>query len=149
MLRVERVMSVDGRLVEALTRLIPQLLPDGVPPGGDELAEMVAAPGTNLLLAQDDDGEIIGTLTLLVYRVPTGLKARIEDVVVDEVARCRGVGEALTREALQLAADAGAGSIELTARPRREAANRLYRRLGFERRNTNAYVWRPGEAGPA
>src|SRR5207245_1485069 len=80
---------------------------------------------------------------LLVYRIPTGLKARIDDVVVDEAARGQGAGEALTREAMRLAAEAGARTVELTSRPEREAANRLYRRLGFERRETNLYVWHP------
>jgi ribosomal protein S18 acetylase RimI-like enzyme len=82
-------------------------------------------------------------LTLIVYRVPTGMRAWIHDVVVDEAARGRGVGEALTREALRQAEDAGAISVELTTRQERETANRLYRRLGFEQRETNVYVWRP------
>jgi ribosomal protein S18 acetylase RimI-like enzyme len=80
----------------------------------------------------------------ILYRVPTGLQGWIHDVVVDEEARGQGVGEALTREALRWAEDAGARSVELTTRPEREAANRLYRRLGFEQRETNVYVWRPG-----
>jgi ribosomal protein S18 acetylase RimI-like enzyme len=96
-----------------------------------------------LLLARDDEGTIVGTLTLVLYRIPTGLRARIEDVVVDEAGRGQGVGEALTREAMRLAAEAGVRSVELTSHPTREAANRLYRRLGFEQRDTNVYVWRP------
>ena len=86
---------------------------------------------------------VLGMLTLIVYRVPTGIRAWIHDVVVDETARGRGVGEALATEALRLAEAAGAISIELTTRQEREAANRLYRRLGFEQRETNVYVWRP------
>ncbi len=82
----------------------------------------------------------MGTLTLAVFRIPTGVRAWIEDVVVDEAARGQGVGEALTLAAVELARNAGARSVELTSRPTREAANRLYRRLGFEERETN--VWR-------
>jgi ribosomal protein S18 acetylase RimI-like enzyme len=108
---------------------------------------MLSASGTNLLVARDEHGTIIGALTLLVYRIPSGLKARVEDVIVDAEARGQGVGEALTRAAQRLATDAGVRQIELTARPEREAANRLYRRLGFERRETNAYVWLPGADG--
>jgi len=104
----------------------------------------VAAPGTHLLVARASlDGgaaaTIVGTLTLVVFRIPTGLRAWIEDVVVDESARGRGVGEALTMAAIGLAAGAGARTVDLTSRPTREAANRLYRRLGFELRETNVY----------
>jgi ribosomal protein S18 acetylase RimI-like enzyme len=80
---------------------------------------------------------------LLVYRIPSGLKARIDDVVVDAAARGRGVGEELTRAAMRRADEAGARIVELSSNPSREAANRLYPRLGFERRETNVYVWHP------
>ena len=102
---------------------------------------MIEAPGTHLLVARDDAGRIVGTLTLVVFRIPTGLRAWIEDVVVDESARGQGTGEALTREALRIAADLGARTVDLTSRPTREAANRLYRRLGFELRDTNVWRW--------
>ena len=78
-------------------------------------------------------------LTLAVFRIPTGIRAWIEDVVVDAEARGRGVGEALTREAVRVAGTHGARTVDLTSRPSREAANRLYQRLGFERRDTNVY----------
>jgi len=78
-------------------------------------------------------------MTLVVFRIPTGVRAWIEDVVVDEAARGRGVGEALNRVAIQRAHDAGARTVDLTSRPSREAANRLYSRLGFEQRDTNVY----------
>ena len=104
---------------------------------------MVSAPGTHLLVARaSPDGRppaIVGTLTLVVFRIPTGVRAWIEDVVVDESARGRGVGEALTVAAIGLATGAGARTVDLTSRPTREAANRLYRRLGFELRDTNVY----------
>ena len=125
----------------ALERLVPQLSPGRSAPSIQDLAEIVAQ--STLLIARSDDATIVGTLTLVVHRLPTGLKGRIEDVVVDESARGQGVGEALTREAMRLAADGGARSVELTSSPTREAANRLYRRLGFEQRETNVYVWRP------
>jgi ribosomal protein S18 acetylase RimI-like enzyme len=114
-----------------------------VPPTRPQLDELLAQPGVELLAAVDD-GQLLGMLTLVVYRIPSGVKARIEAVVVDESARGRGVGEALTREAIGRAVAAGAQRVELTSRPAREAANRLYPRLGFERIETNVYVWRPG-----
>ena len=140
-MKVERVTEADEALAEAVARLVPQLSPKRAPAGIVELVQLVATPGTSLIVARDGD-HVIGMLTLIVYRVPTGLRAWIHDVVVDETARGRGVGEALAREALQQAADAGAISVELTTRQEREAANRLYRRLGFEQRETNVYVWR-------
>jgi len=132
----------DG-LVSDVARLLPQLSPGRVPPTRAQLDELLAQPGVELLAAVDD-GQLLGMLTLVVYRIPSGVKARIEAVVVDESARGRGVGEALTREAMGRAVAAGAQRVELTSRPAREAANRLYPRLGFERIETNVYVWRPG-----
>lgn len=142
-MRVVRVTQPDERLVDAVGRLLPQLSATRTPPGLLELAEMAAAPGTALLVALDDAEVVLGMLTLVLYRVPTGIRGWIHDVVVDEVARGRGVGRALTAEALRLAERAGAVSVELTTRAERAEANRLYQRLGFERRETNVYVWRP------
>jgi ribosomal protein S18 acetylase RimI-like enzyme len=141
---IERVEIVDDELVEAVARLVPQLSARRRPPGRHELVELVAAPGASLFVARDGEA-VLGMLTLLLQRIPTGLRGRIEDVVVDADARGRGVGEALTREALERASAAGVEEVELTSSPRREAANRLYPRLGFEQRTTNVYVWRPVE----
>lgn len=142
-MRIEAVAEADEALVAALAHLVPQLSATRTPPGLAELAELAASPGTTLLLAREGDA-VLGMLTLVLYRVPTGLRGLIHDVVVDAAARGRGVGEALTREALRLAQEAGARSVELTSRTERETANRLYRRLGFEQRETNVYVWRAG-----
>ena len=139
---IEQVTEASDELVAAFARLVPQLSPDRAGPTLAELAEVVAAPGTVLLVARDG-GELVGTLTLLLYRVPTGVRGWIHDVVVDEATRGRGIGEALTVEALQLAEAAGAASVHLTTRPQREAANRLYSRLGFTQHATNVYVWHP------
>lgn len=140
MIAVVEAEAVDAGLVAAFERLVPQLSRSSPPPTPDQLAEMVAAPGTRLLLARDHAGQIMGSLTLVLFRIPTGVRAWIEDVVVDEGARRRGVGEALTRRALEIAAERGARTVDLTSRPEREAANRLYARLGFAVRDTN--VWR-------
>jgi ribosomal protein S18 acetylase RimI-like enzyme len=133
--------TVDAELVEAIGRLLPQLSRSAPPPTPEQLAEIVASPCTVLLVARDggETGRIVGSLTLAVFRIPTGVRAWIEDVVVDTAARGKGVGEALSRKALAIAAERGARSVELTSRPSREAANRLYRRIGFEPRETNVY----------
>lgn len=120
--------------------LIPQLSRSSPPPSRDEVAEMIAAPATDVLVASDSEtGAVLGSLTLVVFRIPTGVRAWIEDVVVDGAARGRGVGEQLNRFALDLARGKGAKTVDLTSRPSREAANRLYQRLGFTARETNVY----------
>lgn len=142
-MRIERVSEASAELVEAVARLLPQLSSRRSPPNLIELVELVATPGTSLFVARGEDGAVVGMLTLVLYRVPTGVRGWIHDVVVDEAARGQGAGEALTREALRLAEHAGAISVELTTRPQRESANRLYQRLGFTPRMTNVYVWYP------
>ena len=136
---VEEVAAVTDELVAAFARLIPQLSRSAPAPTPDELSAIVASPATALLVARGDDGTIVGSLTLVLFRIPTGVRAWIEDVVVDESVRGSGVGEVLNREALRLAAAAGAVTVDLTSRPSREAANRLYKRLGFVERDTNIY----------
>ena len=135
---IERAESVDDDLIESFERLIPQLSSSSPPPTREHLAALVSSPDTVLFLARVD-GAVLGSLTLAFYRIPTGLKAWIEDVVVDGAARGRGVGELLNRAALDEARARGAKDVSLTSRPSREAANRLYRRIGFEPRETNVY----------
>ncbi|HUR18271.1 MAG TPA: GNAT family N-acetyltransferase [Acidimicrobiales bacterium] len=139
MTTVTEAVSVDEELLEGLARLIPQLSSSATAVGRAELAEMVEESGTHLLVARDQDAVIIGVLTLVVFRIPTGIRAWIEDVVVDQTARGRGVGEALARDALRIAVGSGAKTVDLTSRPIRRSANRLYERLGFEVRDTNVY----------
>jgi ribosomal protein S18 acetylase RimI-like enzyme len=130
--------AVTDDLVEAFDRLIPQLSSSSPPPGRAALEEIVTNPDTALFVARVD-GVVVGSLTLAFYRIPTGLKAWIEDVVVEGEARGLGIGEALNRAALDEARRRGAKDVSLTSRPSREAANRLYQRIGFEPRETNVY----------
>ena len=135
---IHTVTAVDDALVTAFERLVPQLSSSSPPPGRDTLDEIVNSP-TSVLFVAMLDGEIAGALTLATYRIPTGLKAWIEDVVVDDAARGQGVGEALNQAALEEAARRGAKHVSLTSRPAREAANRLYQRIGFDHYDTNVY----------
>lgn len=137
--KVDIATTLTPAIVEAVERLVPQLSSSSPPPTVEQLGEVVSSPATDLFVAIDDDGEIVGMSTLAVFRIPTGLRAWIEDVVVDGAARGRGVGEALTRAMLDRARELGCRTVDLTSRPSREAANRLYQRLGFERRETNVY----------
>lgn len=136
--------QITDEIVAAFQRLIPQLTTNNPPPDRPHLERILASPASTLLLARypDQNGPIVGALSLTVYPVPTGIRAIIEDVIVDEQARGHGIGEALVRQALQIARHAGAQGVALTSNPRREAANRLYQRLGFLRRETNAYFYK-------
>jgi ribosomal protein S18 acetylase RimI-like enzyme len=138
---IEIIHTVTDELLAAFARLAPQLSETMVLPSRAQLEEIVVSPVTSLFIARDADeqSEIIGLLTLAVYRSPAGVSAHIEDVVVDQKARGRGAGEALTRAAMTLAEEKGAKKIDLTSRPSREAANRLYQRLGFVLWKTNFY----------
>lgn len=132
---------VDDELVAAFAHLIPQLSQSSPPPTAADLTALVARDDTALFIARVD-GVIVASLTLAFYRIPTGLKAWIEDVVVDDAARGRGVGRLLNEAALAEARRRGAKDVSLTSRPVRAAANRLYLRLGFEARNTNVYRYK-------
>ncbi len=136
---IEIVADVTDDLVEAYARLIPQLSSSNPPPGREELEDIVAAPATDLFVASDDDGRILGTSTLAVFRIPTGRRAWIEDVVVDEAAAGQGIGGGLTRAMIDRADELGCSTVDLTSRPSRAAANRLYLREGFVVRETNVY----------
>ena len=136
--KVEVVHEVSDRDLAAINRLLPQLSKSAPPLDADALKRVVSRDGNSLVLARAD-GEIAGMLTLVTFPIPTGLRAWIEDVVVDESVRGQGVGAALTQEAIRLARAAGARTVDLTSRPSRQSANRLYERLGFHARDTRAY----------
>jgi ribosomal protein S18 acetylase RimI-like enzyme len=161
-LRVCAVHEVSDDVMEAVQYLVPQLSSTAGPPSRQDIEDMVGSPATTLLIARDDglgdvdqvdgvagqrasadaegpDGPIVGMLTLVTFRIPTGVRARIEDVVVDNAVRGRGTATALTQAALEIAAARGAHTVDLTSRPSREAANRLYQHLGFVQRETMVY----------
>jgi ribosomal protein S18 acetylase RimI-like enzyme len=135
---IEVASEVSDEVVAAFARLVPQLSKSSPPPDAAQLEEMIASDASEVLLARLD-GIIVGTLTLITFRIPTGVRAWIEDVVVDDSARGHGVGDSLNRFALDIARRKGAKTVDLTSRPSREAANRLYQRIGFEPRDTNVY----------
>ena len=135
---VQATEAFEG-LLEVVDGLVRQLSRSSPPPSAVELEEIIRSPASHLLLARDRDGTIVGMLTLAIFRIPTGLRAWIEDVVVNEAVRSQGAGAALTNAAIALAEQHGARTVDLTSRPSREAANRLYQRLGFVPRETNVY----------
>ena len=141
---IGKITEPTDQLHEAFQRLIPQLGAHKAPLNQEDLIALLNAEDSMLLVAcePDENGEIVGMLSLTVYRVPTGIRSIIEDVVVDQKMRRRGIGEALIRQAIEFARDAGASGVALTSNPQREAANQLYQAIGFELRKTNPYFYR-------
>ena len=135
-MQIERITEITPEVMESFQYLVPQLSTSSAVPGAKELAEIAA--NDNLFIARDGE-RIVGSLTLVIFRIPTGVRAWIEDVVVEESQRGKGTGEALTRAALDRAAELGCRTVDLTSRPSREAANRLYQRVGFKLRESNLY----------
>jgi len=140
---IGKVFEVTEELQEALQRLIPQLGVHKIPTTFKELDRLIKSESSTLLAARypDEDSAIAGILSLTIYRVPTGIRSIIEDLVVDKKMRRRGIGEALVRNAIELAREAGADGVSLTSNSQREAANQLYQSLGFELRKTNPYFY--------
>ena len=141
MIEVHEVDAIDERTVEAFGRLIPQLSTTSAVPTAAYLRRMLESDATVLFAARQGDA-IVGFLTLVIVRIPTGVRARIEDVVVDEAARGQGIGARLSQAAIDRATQEGVKTVDLTSRPSRVAANRLYERLGFEERETRVYRYR-------
>ena len=139
-MRIEAVTSITPELVETFAHLLPQQTLGARHPTAEQLAAVVEVPTNTLLIARDDRGAIVGTLTLMLLLTPGATFGFVEDVVVDVAARGRGIGEALVRECLRLAAEQGAERIELHSGNHRQAAIRLYQRVGFKKFETN--VWR-------
>lgn len=138
-MQIEIVTKADEELYEAFQRLVPQLTNNNPPPSLGDLAALVRDSSSTLMVARNENSDIVGALTLTVYRVPTGIRSIIEDVIVDISARGEGIGEALMLRAIELAREKGASNISLTSNPMRVAANKLYLRVGFVKRETNAY----------
>lgn len=141
---IRKVSEATEELHAALQRLVPQLGFYKIPPTWEELNKLITSESSMLLVAHHarEEDPILGILCLTIYRVPTGLRSIIEDVIVDKDARRQGMGEALMRYAIDLAREMGADGVSLTSNPKREAANELYRSMGFELRNTNPYFYK-------
>jgi len=143
-MHVEKVSEVTDEVYTAVRLLVPQLGADKIIPTRDELNALVRSEAATFLIARypDKDSEISGILTLTVYRVPTGIRSIVEDVIVDERLRRRGIAEALMRHAIELAGQAGASVLALSSNPARQAANKLYQSMGFQKRETNSYLYK-------
>ena len=139
MVSIRPVTEVTESLTDAYRVLIPQLSSSSNPPTGEAFQRIIESDSAQILIAEDENGEILGTMTLIIFQIPTGIRAWIEDVVVDSSARGKGIGKKLNLAALELAKQAGAKTVDLTSRPARQEANQLYRSIGFAERETNVY----------
>jgi ribosomal protein S18 acetylase RimI-like enzyme len=137
--RVEKFAGPASELADALVTLVPQLSKSNPPPTLDYVQAMLASDAITQFVARDDDGSIVGVSTLAMFPIPTGWRGWIEDVIVDESARGQRIGEALTHAMIDSARARGCVTVELTTRPSRQAANHIYTKLGFTRRETNVY----------
>lgn len=138
-MNIEIVKEYSEEVLEAMNRLLPQLTNCGFEADKDSLEIIINTDNTHLFIVRSDDNIIVGTLTLIIYTIPTSRKAYIEDVVVDGSLRGSGVGRKLLSEVIIYAKDQGISRIELTSNPSRIAANKLYQSLGFQVRDTNYY----------
>ena len=138
MINVTEILEADQAILSSINRLLPQLSKSSKPLNLNQLKQLTGSECTRLFLARDAEA-ILGMLSLVVFSIPTGNKAWVEDVVVDEDARGKGVGKLLMNYAMETAETLGAKSVDLTSRPSREAANKLYQAIGFQERETNVY----------
>ncbi len=137
-MNIIEITQYSEEVLEALNNLLPQLLQSAVPISATDLQEIIQSNASHLLMAEKD-GQYYGSLTLVTIKIPTGLKACIEDVVVGMNARGDGIGQQLCEYAVVLAKELGAQTLDLTSRPSRKSANDLYKRIGFKLRDTNVY----------
>ncbi len=146
-IQIEQATVATEELLLAFSVLLPKLSSSTREISRQHLEEIVRSPCVTLLIARDmtQGGKIVGSLTLVMFRIPTALRAWIEDVIVDDSVRGRGFGEQLTREAVRRALGAGAKTVDLTSRPSRTAAHRLYEKVGFAIRDTSVYRYAPPE----
>ena len=138
MVEVTIASEATEELHAAMQRLVPQLSKSNPPPSFEFLDGLCRHEANSFFVASDETG-ILGVLTLVIFPIPTGIRAWIEDVIVDDAARGKGVGRVLNETAIEHAFAQGAITVDLTSRPSREAANRLYQRIGFVQRDTNVY----------
>ena len=139
MIKIYEITEMSQKVYDTFERLIPQLSSNAKIPTWEELEDIISSKAGIVLAAVDDEDpeeKILGTMTLVVFRIPTGVRAWVEDVVVDNEARRRGIGEKLIRASIARAEAEGAKTIDLTSRPTRVEAHRLYKRCGFEIRET-------------
>jgi len=141
---IDEVTNLTDEIYDSVCKLVPQLGTYKVIPARDEILALINSEASKLLIARypDEDSAVVGILTISIYRVPTGVRSIVEDVIVDNEMRRRGIARALMLTALDIARGAGANGVALTSNPQRVEANLLYQKMGFAKRETNAYFYK-------
>lgn len=137
-MQIEILSDVDNKIITAFNRLMQQLSSNYKPIAKEYLIDIINSSNIIIFVAKENE-TIIGSLSLVFYNIPTGMKAWVEDVVIDQSVRGKGVGKALIEQAIFYAKQSGASKLDLTSSPERVAANKLYQKLNFEKRETNVY----------
>lgn len=137
-MQIEILSDVDNKIITAFNRLMQQLSSNYKPIAKEYLIDIINSSNIIIFVAKENE-TIIGSLSLVFYNIPTGMKAWVEDVVIDQSVRGKGVGKALIEQAIVYAKQSGASKLDLTSSPERVAANKLYQKLNFEKRETNVY----------
>ena len=140
---IKKASEFNSELYQAICRLVPLLGTHKMVPTQDDVITLINSEASTLLVARypDENSEIVGILTISIYRVPTGVRSIVEDVIVDDSMRRRGIAKALMKSAIEIARDAGANGVALTSNPQRVEANHLYQNMGFAKRETNSYFY--------
>ena len=140
-MKIKRITRFSKRVFDAVLRLLPQLAPDAEMPDEQYFKSLLKSRNVHFFIAELDNKQIVGMLTIGTYDIPTGTKAWIEDVVVDESHRGKGFGEELMFFVVNYSKTLGASAVSLTSRPSRVAANKLYQKIGFKQYETNIYKY--------
>ena len=138
MVEIIEISEASNEILSQVNGLLPQLSKSASPLSLESLDILAKSESTNLFVAKEGK-KVWGMLSLVLFPIPTGTKAWVEDVVVDSSARGKGIGKALMNHALKKVREKRGKSIDLTSRPSRETANNLYQSLGYQKRETNVY----------
>lgn len=143
-MHIEKVSEINTEIYQAICDLVPQLGAHKIIPTKDEIAALLNSEASTLLVARypNEESKIVGILTISIYRVPTGVRSIVEDVIVDNSIRRRGIAKALMQAAIDIARAADANGVALTSNSQRVEANLLYQNMGFAKRETNAYFYK-------
>ena len=138
MTSIIEIKTYSPEYLEAMQRFLDQLTTSPMVLTESMFQELLKSENSHLFFIMKDE-QIAGMLTVGIYHSPTGGKAWIEDVVVDETFRGQGLSKLLVAHAIEFVKAQQIPSLMLSSNPKRIAANKLYQAMGFERKETNVY----------
>jgi len=138
-MKIREIKEYQPEIQDAIGKLSTQLTGKEYKVGKERIEAIISDENSHLIVALNDKGFVLGMATVGIYNSPTGKKGWIEDVVVDEGSRGQGIGENLINFAVEFAKNQQADVVMLTSKPERITANKLYKKLGFQLKETNVY----------